>query len=46
MIEPHYSITQAVEDKAVLPLLYEGRHVEMEQNKAAIDPGSIATRRG
>jgi len=37
MIEPHYSITQAVEDKAVLPLLYEGRHVEMEQNKAAID---------
>jgi type I restriction enzyme, R subunit len=37
MLEPHYSITQAVEDKAVLPLLYEGRHVAMEQNKAAID---------
>jgi len=37
MIEPHYSITQAVEDKAVLPLLYEGRMVEMEQNKEAID---------
>ncbi len=37
MIEPHYSITQAVEDGAVLPLLYEGRHIEMEQNKAAID---------
>jgi type I restriction enzyme R subunit len=37
MLEPHYSITQAVEDGAVLPLLYEGRHVEMEQNKAAID---------
>jgi len=37
LIEPHYSITQAVEDKAVVPLLYEGRHIEMEQNKAAID---------
>lgn len=37
LIEPHYSINQAVEDKAVVPLLYEGRHVEMEQNKAAID---------
>lgn len=37
LIEPHYSITQAVKDGAVVPLLYEGRHVEMEQNKAAID---------
>ena len=37
LIEPHYSIHQAVEDKAVVPLLYEGRHVEIEQNKAAID---------
>lgn len=37
LIEPHYSISQAVEDGAVVPLLYEGRHVEMEQNKAAID---------
>lgn len=37
LIEPHYSIRQAVEDEAVVPLLYEGRHVEMEQNKAAID---------
>jgi type I restriction enzyme, R subunit len=37
LIEPHYSIHQAVEDKAVVPLLYEGRHVEMVQNKAAID---------
>ena len=26
-----------MEDKAVVPLLYEGRHVEMEQDKAAID---------
>ena len=37
LIEPHYSIKQAVKDKAVLSLLYEGRHVEMEQNQAAID---------
>lgn len=37
LIEPHYSINQAVEDGAVVPLLYEGRHVSMEQNKAAID---------
>ena len=37
LIDPHYSIKQAVKDKAVLPLLYEGRHVEMEQNQAAID---------
>ena len=37
LIEPHYSIRQAVKDKSVLSLLYEGRHVEMEQNKAAID---------
>lgn len=37
LIEPHYSINQAVEDHAVVPLLYEGRHVEMEQNRTAID---------
>ncbi|HAT1845543.1 TPA: type I restriction endonuclease subunit R [Legionella pneumophila] len=37
LVEPHYSITQAVEDGAVVPLLYEGRHVEMSQNKAAMD---------
>jgi len=37
LIEPHYSINQAVEDNAVVRLLYEGRHVEMEQNKQAID---------
>ena len=37
LIEPHYSIRQAVEDKAVLPLLYEGRLVEMRQDKEAID---------
>ncbi|MCI5166398.1 MAG: type I restriction endonuclease subunit R, partial [Candidatus Electrothrix sp. GM3_4] len=37
LIEPHYSITQAVEDGAVVPLLYEGRHVEMTQNRVAMD---------
>lgn len=37
LIDPHYSIKQAVKDKAVLPLLYEGRHVEMVQHQAAID---------
>ena len=37
LIEPHYSIKQAVKDKAVVPLLYEGRYVEMEQNKSAVD---------
>ncbi|MFO8646097.1 HsdR family type I site-specific deoxyribonuclease [Legionella pneumophila] len=37
LVEPHYSITQAVEDGAVVPLLYESRHVEMTQNKAAMD---------
>ncbi|KAF1082454.1 MAG: Type I restriction-modification system, restriction subunit R [Candidatus Rifleibacterium amylolyticum] len=37
LLEPHYSITQAVEDGAVVPLLYEGRHVEITQNRAAVD---------
>lgn len=37
LVEPHYSITQAVEDGAVVPLLHEGRHVEMTQNREAVD---------
>jgi type I restriction enzyme R subunit len=37
LVEPHYSITQAVKDGAVVPLLYEGRHVEMTQNQTAVD---------
>ncbi len=37
LLKPHYSITQAVEDGTVVPLLYEGRHVEMTQNQAAVD---------
>lgn len=32
-----YAIDQAVKDGAVVPLLYEARHAEMEQNKKAID---------
>jgi type I restriction enzyme, R subunit len=32
-----YTIRQAVEDKAVVPLLYEGRHSESEVNQTAID---------
>ncbi|MDR3379946.1 type I restriction endonuclease subunit R [Cupriavidus basilensis] len=32
-----YTIGQAVQDGAVVPLLYEARHVEMEQNGKAID---------
>lgn len=32
-----YAIDQAVKDGAVVPLLYEGRHVEMLQNEKAID---------
>jgi type I restriction enzyme R subunit len=37
LIEPSYPVQTAVKDGTVVPLLYEGRHVEMEQNKAAID---------
>ncbi|MFZ5561790.1 MAG: type I restriction endonuclease subunit R [Pseudomonadota bacterium] len=32
-----YAIDQAVADGAIVPLLYEGRMAELEQNKAAID---------
>jgi type I restriction enzyme R subunit len=32
-----YAINQAVADEAIVPLLYEGRMVEIEQNKVAID---------
>ncbi|WP_419605062.1 type I restriction endonuclease subunit R [Thiolapillus sp.] len=32
-----YAIDQAVADGAIVPLLYEGRHVEMEQNEKAVD---------
>ena len=32
-----YSITQAVADKAVVPLVYEGRHSEMSVNEKPLD---------
>ena len=37
LIDPSYSMKQAVDDKQVVPLLYEGRHVVMDQDQAAID---------
>jgi len=37
LIKPYYSIRQAVQDEAVVPLLYEGRHVELKQDKKGID---------
>jgi len=37
LIQPYYSIQQAVEDGAVVPLLYEGRLVEMIQDQSAVD---------
>jgi len=37
-IEPAYTIRDAVEDHAVVPLLYEGRHVLQDVNQKAIDP--------
>ncbi len=37
LIEPAYTIRDAVEDGAVVPLLYEGRHHHIEANSAAIN---------
>lgn len=37
MLKPCYTIRQANEDGAVVPLLYEGRHAELKQDKEAID---------
>ena len=37
LIQPAYTIRQAVSDKAVVPLLYEGRRVDMKQDKTAVD---------
>ena len=37
LIEPTYNIHRAVEDKAVVPILYEGRHVLQEVDQKAID---------
>jgi len=37
LVQPVYSITQAVEDGAVVPLLYEGRHVREKVDPQVID---------
>lgn len=36
-IEPAYTIRDAVEDKAVVPLLYEGRHILQDVNQKPVD---------
>lgn len=37
LIQPTYSIRKAVEDKAVVPLLYEGRDVEQRVDQPSVD---------
>jgi type I restriction enzyme R subunit len=37
LIQPTYTIDQAVMDKAVVPLRYEGRHVEQKVDSASVD---------
>eukprot|EP00903_Cladosiphon_okamuranus_P003927 g3925.t1 len=37
MFDPPYTISRAVEDKAVLPLVYEARHVPQRVDRRAID---------
>ncbi len=37
LIDPSYSVRQALDDGTIVPLLYEGRHVEMEQDRDAVD---------
>ena len=37
LFQPAYTIARAVEDKAVVPLLYEARHVPQPVDEAAID---------
>jgi len=37
LFQPPYTISRAVEDNAVVPLLYEARHVPQEVDKKAID---------
>ena len=37
LYQPPYTIARAVEDKAVVPLLYEARHVPQPVDEAAID---------
>ncbi len=37
LFKPAYTISRAVEDKAIVPLLYEARHVPQSVDKKAID---------
>jgi type I restriction enzyme R subunit len=37
LIAPSYTIRNAVDDEAVVPLLYEGRHAQQRVDQAAID---------
>lgn len=37
LVQPVYSMRTAVQDKAVVPLLYEGRHIEEDVDDNAID---------
>jgi len=37
LVQPVYSMRDAVEDGAVVPLLYEGRHVEEDLDEAGVD---------
>lgn len=37
IIDPPYTIRDAVADKAVVPLLYEGRHILQDVNRKAVD---------
>ena len=37
LIKPSYTMREAIADKAVVPLLYEARLVDIQQNKNAID---------
>jgi type I restriction enzyme R subunit len=37
LIQPTYSIRKAVDDKAVVPLLYEGRDVEQRVDRQSVD---------
>jgi len=39
LIAPAYPIRQAVEDGAIVPILYEGRHAMQNVNQAALDKG-------
>ena len=37
LIEPSYPVRAAIDDKQVVPLIYEGRQVEIKQDKDAVD---------